>query len=152
MVKEVSIKAMLKDVQENFTTGFMCSESVIDVLDRHYELGIGEEGIALSTGFPYGFGDGGNVCGGVAGATMALGKVFGRTVKGDPSFQKCLDLTRELNEDIFKKYKTAICPELIHNYEFDDPERKTFCTGILYDCILSFAKIMERECGVIAGE
>ena len=60
MVKEVCMEKMLADATENFTTGFMCSESVLEVLNRHYELGIGEEAIALSTGFPYGFGDGGN--------------------------------------------------------------------------------------------
>ena len=58
MVKEVNMEKMLADATENFTTGFMCSESVLEVLNRHYELGIGEEAIALSTGFPYGFGDG----------------------------------------------------------------------------------------------
>ena len=53
MVKEVCMEKMLADATENFTTGFMCSESVLEVLNRHYELGIGEEAIALSTGFPF---------------------------------------------------------------------------------------------------
>lgn len=149
MVKEVNLQKMLDDATENFTTGFMCSESVLDVLNRHYELGIGEEAIAMSTGFPYGFGDGGNVCGAVAGATMALGKVFGRTVKGDPAYEKCIALVRELNDDVIKAYGTAICPDLIKDYEFTDPERKTHCTGIVHECIKSFAKIMDRECDVV---
>ncbi|MBE6040968.1 MAG: C_GCAxxG_C_C family protein [Clostridiales bacterium] len=148
MVKEVYLEKMLADATENFTTGFMCSESVLEVLNRHYELGIGEEAIAMSTGFPYGFGNGGNVCGAVAGATMAIGKVFGRTVKGDPAFQKCIDLVRELNDDVAAEYKSSICPELIREYDFYDPERKTFCTGLVHEVIRSFAKIMERECGV----
>lgn len=148
MVKEVSMEKMLADAKENFTTGFMCSETVLDVLNKNYVLGIGEEAIALSTGFPYGFGNGGNVCGAVAGATMALGKIFGRTVKGDPAYEKCIAVVRELNEDVAKEYQTSICPELIANYEFATPERKEFCTGIVYACIRSFAKIVERECGV----
>ena len=148
MVKEVYMEKMLSDATENFTKGFMCSESVLEVLNRHYELGIGEEAIALSTGFPYGFGNGGNVCGAVAGATMCIGKVFGRTVKGDPAFQKCIDLVRELNDDVIAEYGSAICPVLIKDYEFTDPERKVYCTGIVHTCIRSFAKIMERECGV----
>ena len=45
MVKEVYLDKMLEDATENFTTGFMCSESVLEVLNRHYELGIGEEQI-----------------------------------------------------------------------------------------------------------
>ena len=148
MVKEVNLEKMLSDATENFTTGFMCSESVLEVLNRHYELGIGEEAIAMSTGFPYGFGDGGNVCGAVAGATMALGKVFGRTVKGDPAFKKCIDVVRELNDDVAEVYGTSICPELIKEYDFYDPDRKTHCTNIVHAVIRSFAKIMERECGV----
>ena len=148
MVTEVSMSKMFAGATENFTTGFMCSESVLDVLNKNYELGIGEEAIALSTGFPYGFGDGGNVCGAVAGATMALGKVFGRTVKGDPAYQKCIEVVRELNDDVAAVYNTSICPELIADYDFYEPDRKTFCTGILHECIRSFAKIMERERGV----
>lgn len=148
MVKEVNLSKMLEDATENFTTGFMCSESVLEVLNRHYELGIGEEAIAMSTGFPYGFGDGGNVCGAVAGATMALGKVFGRTVKGDPAFKKCIDVVRELNDDVAEVYGTSICPELIKDYDFYEPDRKTHCTNIVHVVIKSFAKIMERECGV----
>lgn len=148
MVKEVNLQKMLDDATENFTTGFMCSESVLEVLNRHYDLGIGEEAIAMSTGFPYGFGDGGNVCGAVAGATMALGKVFGRTVKGDPAFKKCIDVVRALNDDVAEVYGTSICPELIKDFDFYDPERKTHCTGIVHVVIKSFAKIMERECNV----
>ena len=34
------------------------------------------------------------------------------------------------------------------DYDFYEPDRKTFCTGILHECIRSFAKIMEHECGV----
>ena len=82
------------------------------------------------------------------GSAMCLGKVFGRTVKGDPAFKKCIDLVRELNEDVAKEYVSSICPELIANYEFTDPKRKIYCTGIVHACIRSFAKIMERECGV----
>ena len=148
MVQEVNLSKMLEDATENFTTGFMCSESVLEVLNRHYELGIGEEAIALSTGFPYGFGNGGNVCGAVAGATMCLGKVFGRTVKGDPAYEKCIQVVRELNDDIAAVYGTSICPELIADYDFYEPDRKKFCTGIVHECVKSFAKIMERECGV----
>ncbi|MBQ0004934.1 MAG: C-GCAxxG-C-C family protein [Clostridiales bacterium] len=152
MVKEVNITEMKAYLKEDFTTGFMCSESVLDTLNKFYDLGIGEEAIALSTGFPYGFGNGGNLCGGVAGATMALGKVFGRTVKGDPAYQKCIDIVRELNDDVAAAYKTSICPDLIADYDFKDPERKTHCTNILYVIVESFAKIMERECGVAIVE
>lgn len=148
MVKQVNLQELKDYCKENFTTGYMCSESVLDALNKFYDLGIGEEAIALSTGFPYGFGNGGNVCGGVAGATMALGKIFGRTVKGDPAYEKCIAVVRELNDDVAAAYKTSICPDLIADYEFATPERKIYCTELLYVILESFAKIVERECGV----
>ena len=114
MVKEVKLNDMLDAAKVDFTTGYMCSETVLDVLNRFYELGIGEEAIALSTGFPYGFGDGGNVCGAVAGATMALGKLFGRTTKGDPAYEKCIAVVRELNEDVAAAHGSSLCPDIIN--------------------------------------
>lgn len=152
MVNSVSLSKMYHEAEEAFTSGFMCSETVLSVLDENYELGMGRDAIAMSTGFPYGFGDGGNVCGAVAGATMALGKVFGRSIKGDPSYEKCINLVRELNEKIAKDYKTSICPELIADYDFTDPSRKVFCTGIVKSAISAFAEIMQRECNVQINE
>lgn len=148
MVKEVKLNDMLDAAKVDFTTGYMCSETVLDVLNRFYELGIGEEAIALSTGFPYGFGDGGNICGAVAGATMALGKIFGRTTKGDPAYEKCIAVVRELNEDVAAAHGSSLCPDLIEGYDFATHERKHHCTEVVYTCIKSFAKIVERECGV----
>lgn len=147
MVERVNLKKMLDEATEDFTTGFMCSETVIDVLNRNYDLGMSDDAIAMSTGFPYGFGNGGNVCGAVAGATMALGKVFGRKEKGASTTQ-ILQLVRELNEDVAKKYGSSICPEIIKEYKFADPDRKTHCTGLVHEVIRSFARIMERECNV----
>ena len=147
MVKSVNLRHMLDDATEDFTTGFMCSETVLDVLNKHYGLQLSPDAIAMSTGFPYGFGNGGNVCGAVAGATMALGKVFGRTEKGASTTQ-ILQLVRELNEDVANHYGSSICPEIIKDYKFADPDRKVHCTGLVHEVIKSFAKIMERECGV----
>ena len=50
----------------------MCSESVITIANKHWDLGMGDDIMAIATGFPFGFGDGGNVCGAVAAATMSL--------------------------------------------------------------------------------
>lgn len=148
MVKEVNLDDMKEKTVGAFTGGYMCSETVVYILNKYYDLGISQDAIAMSTGFPFGFGDGGNVCGAVAGATMCLGKVFGRTVPGDPKFKKCCSLVRELNEDVIDEYGTTICPELIEDYDFKEPDRKQHCIGIVLTVVVSFAHIMERECGV----
>lgn len=148
MVSEVNLDELKEKAVAAFTGGYMCSETLVYVLNEAYDLGIGEDAIAMSTGFPFGFGNGGNVCGAVAGATMCIGKVFGRTVPGDPKYEKCCNLVRELNDDVIAAYGTTICPTLIQDYRFKDPERKQHCIGIVLAVVESFAKIMERECQV----
>ncbi|WP_270302434.1 C-GCAxxG-C-C family protein [Baileyella intestinalis] len=148
MVDHVDFNELKEETERVFRSGFMCSETAVYVLNKFFDLGMPESAMAMATGFPYGFGDGGNVCGGVAGATMCLGMVFGRTVPGDPKYKKCLELVRELNDDVIKAYETTICPELIKDYDFKDPERKDHCVGIMMAVVTSFAKIMEREKGI----
>jgi len=148
MVEQVNLEAVKKDVVDAFTTGCMCSESVVTIANKHWDLGMSDDIMAIATGFPYGFGNGGNVCGAVAGATMALGKVFGRVIPGDPSYEKCIALVRELNDEVIAGFGSALCPELLEGYEFKTPERKQHCIEIVVAVIEIFAHIMERECGV----
>ena len=49
---------------------------------------------------------------------------------------------------MIEAYETTICPDLIRDYDFKDPERKDHCVGIMMAVVTSFAKIMEREKGV----
>lgn len=79
---------------------------------------------------------------------MMLGSVFGRTELTVPIPQNCLDFTRELNDYIIKKKSSALCPEIIKDYEFATPSRKEHCTDLVFDIIDCFALIMERECNI----
>lgn len=79
---------------------------------------------------------------------MILGAVFGRTNISDPLPQKCLDLTRELNDYIIDMHRTVLCPDIISDYTFATPKRKQLCTHLVFDIIDGFALIMERECNI----
>ena len=69
------------------------------------------------------------------------------------------DLVKQV-EDALADYDSEHGTELLDelqaigwDYDFYEPDRKTHCTGIVHTCIRSFAKIMERECGVrITGQ
>ncbi len=79
---------------------------------------------------------------------MILGAIFGRTQLTDPLPKNCLDFTRELNDYIVNKAGSALCPEIIKNYEFATPSRKEHCSNLVFDIIDCFALIMERECNI----
>lgn len=148
MITTITREELQNEANFVFRNGYTWGETVVYVLNKCYDLQLPDVSIALSSGFPYGFGVGGNICGAVAGTTMILGSVFGRTKRTDPLPQKCLDVTRELNDYIVAHRKTVICPEYIQDYTFATPERKDHCTELIFDILEIFAKIMERERGI----
>ena len=78
MVKEVNMDQLQKDAVDIFTSGFACSESVIFAIRKHFEIDLSDDAIAMSSGFPWGLGGGGCICGALAGGTMMIGYFFGR--------------------------------------------------------------------------
>ena len=146
MVKEVNIEQLQKDAVEIFTQGFACSESVIFAIRKHFEIELSDDAIAMSSGFPWGLGGGGCICGALAGGTMMLGYFFGRRTPGDPKIQKCFALTQELH-DYFKKTNGATCCRILIK-DFPDrnsAERKAHCIEMVKTTVSKTAEIIMRE-------
>ena len=59
MNTNVDVDAMRKDAVEIFQKGFACSESVIYAIKKGFDLDLSDDAIAMSSGFPWGLGDGG---------------------------------------------------------------------------------------------
>ena len=109
MNTNVDVDAMRKDAVEIFQKGFACSESVIYAIKKGFDLDLSDDAIAMSSGFPWGLGDGGCICGALAGATMLHRLCFsGRRTPGDEIFLKCQRLTKEFH-DAFKEHCGATC-------------------------------------------
>lgn len=78
MTTNVDLEKLQKDAVDIFNQGFACSESVIYAIKENFELDMSDDAIAMSSGFPWGLGGGGCICGALAGATMCIGYFFGR--------------------------------------------------------------------------
>ena len=113
MTTNINIEQLQKDAVDIFNAGFACSESVIYAIRKHFEIDLSDDAIAMSSGFPWGLGGGGCICGALAGATMCIGYFFGRRTPGDPKITKCFALTNEMH-DAFKDYCGGTCLSLIH--------------------------------------
>ena len=108
MNTNINMEQLQKDAVDIFHQGFACSESVIYALRKNFELEMSDDAIAMSTGFPWGLGGGGCICGALAGATMVIGYFYGRTVPGDPKNVRCFALCNELH-DFFKETCGGTC-------------------------------------------
>ena len=153
MVDCINYTKLKEEAVHVFYNGFACSESVIHALRKVLELDIPDDAIAMSTGFPWGLGGAGCLCGAVAGATMCLGFLFGRREPNDPIIGRCHQLTKEFADNFNEKFGACCCGRLIASYEDrNSPERKDFCRGLVEFAVCDAARIIAREFNIPTQE
>lgn len=145
MNTNINMEQLQKDAVDIFNQGFACSESVIYAIRKHFEVDIPDEAIAMSSGFPWGLGGGGCICGALAGGTMCIGYFFGRTTPGDPKITRCFELTNELHDYFKKTCGAACCRILTKGMERNSPERKAQCNCFVDLTVKKVAEIIIRE-------
>lgn len=128
---KIDIEELQKDAVEIFHSGFACSESIVYAIRKHFKLELSDDAIAMSSGFPWGLGGGGCICGALAGGTMMLGYFFGRTVPGDPTINQCFRICQELHDDFLRHCGASCCRALTRGMEKNSPERKAQCTDFV---------------------
>ena len=154
-VKEVNLKKVQKDAENNFRGGFFCCEALMAAIRSNFELDVPEEVIAMSSGMAVGIGRSGCCCGAFNGGVLALGMIFGRTVpKGptDPVVNKVMAMTKELH-DWFKvaNGKNAICCRVLtREFDMGKGEHKEQCIRFTGLCAWKVAEIICRELGIKA--
>jgi len=149
MVQSVSLSKIREDADYIFHNGFACSESVIYAIRKNFELEMSDDAFAMSTGFPWGLGGIGCICGAVAGGAMCIGFVFGRRTPGDPCASNCQKLTKEFGQAIRDKFSATCCGKLISNFEdLNSPGRKARCADIVAFSVTEVAHIICRELGI----
>lgn len=142
---DINIEMLQKDTVEIFNSGFACSESIVYAIRKYFELELSDDAIAMSSGFPWGLGGGGCICGALAGGTMMLGYFFGRTKPGDPQNQTCFQLCQELHSYFCETCGASCCRVLTRGMEKNSPERKAQCSRIVSDTVKKTAEIIIRE-------
>ena len=145
MTMDINMDQLKKDAVDIFNSGFACSESVIFAIRKHFDIDLSDDAIAMSSGFPWGLGGGGCICGALAGGCMCLGYFFGRRTPGDPKITKCFELTNELHDYFKKNCGSTCCRVLTKGKEKNSPERKSQCTHFVEITVEKTAEIIIRE-------
>lgn len=145
MTTNIDIEQLKADALEIFCNGFACSESVIFALRKHFDVDISDDAIAMSSGFPWGLGGPGCLCGAVAGGTMMIGYFFGRKTPGDPKINRCFELTAEFHDAFKKEFGATCCRVLTKGMEKQSQERKEHCMKMVSFTVVTVANILIRE-------
>ncbi len=145
MTTNIDMEQLQADAAAIFNQGFACSESVMYTIRDHFDLELSDDAIAMSSGFPWGLGGGGCICGALAGGTMCLGYFFGRRTPGDPSVETCFRLTKELHDYFRSQCGATCCRMLTKGMEKNSPERKAQCTAFVKNTVRKTAEIILTE-------
>lgn len=152
-VKEVSLRKVQKDAEDNFRNGYYCCEALMATIIKDFDIDVPQEVIAMSSGMAVGLGKSGCVCGALNGGILSLGMIFGRTEQNGPTNPKsikCMQLSNELH-NWFKENngKNAICCRVLtKEFNMGKGEHKEQCICFTGLCAWKVGEIICRELGI----
>jgi C_GCAxxG_C_C family probable redox protein len=136
---------------ENFSKGFNCSQAVLCVFAP--EMGLdGKTASKVSCGFGGGIARGGDICGAVTGAVMALGlKIFSPEADLQQSKAQVYKMVNEFKKRFKKQHGSIVCRKLLGcniatakgaAKAVEDDLHHKVCVGLVKDAV----KIVEEIC------
>ena len=140
MNRNVDLNEMKQYGDKLFHNGFSCAEAVIYTLNKFYDIGLTEKEMSMCSGFPWGLGGGGCICGALASASMVLSHFFGRKSETVGRDDKCFEINNRLHNMFKEKNGATCCRILMKGLDRNDDRRKAYCSSyvsntfdIMYD-------------------
>lgn len=111
--------------------GLCCSQAVLLAINGGFRGHLTEElAIRIGAGFCGGIGEAGCVCGGLAGAVMALGLFLSPGAPHGLREKKFRRLSKKLHDSFHEKAGSTCCRVLIENFQSDKSGQKKYCRGL----------------------
>ena len=133
---EIGVEEILDLVRgraENFyhSRGLCCSQAVLLAINGGFRGHLSEElAIRIGAGFCGGIGEAGCVCGGLAGAVMALGLFLSPDAPHGLREKKFRKLSKKLHDSFQEQAGSLCCRVLIEDYQNDKKGQKKYCRGL----------------------
>ncbi len=153
-MKSINILEIRNTAEEYYRRGdFYCSEAIIKTLKDVFKPEVGDEVIAMASGFPVGMGYSGCSCGAVVGAQMVLGLIFGRSKAKGKEVTKAMELSKEVHDIFRDKNKTLCCRILTKDMKLGSKIHMEQCIRFTGEMAEAAARIIARELDIpIDGE
>lgn len=113
---------------DNFKQGFNCAEAIVKAFNEMFNSPMSPEVVKMATGFGGGLGHAGCMCGALAGSSMVLGILKGRTQTTE-SRDVAYQLTKEFHDRFESKFG-ATCCRALNPHPFDSTEHLRNCLKI----------------------
>lgn len=137
-------KDLAKQAVDLFKSGLYCSEAILQVFNKHLNLGLNDTAIKMATGFGAGLGASKCCCGSLTGAVMVLSAVKGRTGI-ENNVDEVFTLTQELHDRFKQKFKATCCRVLTKPVEWGVPEHHQYCEQFVGGAVEILLDILEKN-------
>lgn len=128
-------KAAYDYAMDLFYKGFTCAETIMYTLNKYLDMGLDEKSFSMCSGFPWGLGGGGCICGALAGSSMIIGTEFGRKSFDETRSENCFLINNELHDKFKEVNGGTCCRVLMHGLDRDDPKRKENCSNYVKNAL-----------------
>lgn len=142
-----TLQRVLRNKGENLfeASRFCCSESVLMVLNQGLNGGLTREAaLGMGVGFCGGIGEGGCLCGALAGSVMALGLFVGPHHPDGLNKRDFKELTKTMHEQFQDRFGSTCCKILIKDFAKKCKARRSYCRGITGGAIELVAGLLLR--------
>ncbi len=124
--------------------GYGCAESFVVAVGDYLWDGVDDQIQMISTGFSGGVGGTHEeVCGGVSGAAVILGMLYGRTTNDESKMIRCKRLIATHRDRFVDEFGTTTCQEL-RDAQFGADERNP-CSAMIAPAAFMLLDILEEE-------
>ncbi len=131
-------------VNEMMDVSYGCAESFVAAVGEYLWGDVDDSIKMISTGFSGGVGGSHEeLCGGVSGAAIIIGLLYGRTTNDEAMMVKCKRLISEHRDRFVQEFGTTTCQEL-RDAEFGSDEKNP-CSALIAPAAFMLLDILEEE-------
>ena len=137
-------KKVLEKVNQMMDESFGCAEAFVAAVGEYLWGEVDDSITRISTGFSGGVGGTHEeLCGGVSGAAIVLGLLYGRTTNDEELMIRCKRLISEQRDRFVQEFGTTVCQEL-RDAKFGADEENP-CSAMIAPAAFMLLDILEEE-------
>ncbi len=138
---------MGREAGNNFKQGFNCCEAIVETYRKQAGVQIDDNALRMCSGFGGGIGHARDLCGALAGCTMVISTLAGRSNPAEKPLGEIYPLTREFHDRFVAEFSSSACADLMP-YEFNTREHLKNCLK-LTNRISSLLAVFLEEKGLL---
>jgi len=137
-------KRVWDKINQMMDVSYGCAESFVAAVGEYLWEEVDDSIKMISTGFSGGVGGTHEeVCGGVSGAAVILGLLYGRTTNDETKMVRCKRLISEQRDRFVQVFGTTVCQEL-RDAEFGADEENP-CSALIAPAAFMLLDILDEE-------